>query len=79
MVVNVNFANNVTRKDVTVSDESTVREVMAQMDVPEASSYMLNGITLNDNDLDKPLHDIVAAEAYHLRTVKPGDGNHDNR
>ena len=79
MVVNVNFANNVTRKDVTVSDEATVREVIAQMDVPEASSYMLNGITLNESDLNKPLRDIVAAETYHLRTVKPGDGNHSNQ
>lgn len=75
MVVNVNFANNVDRKDISVSDETVIRDVMAQLDAPAASSYMLNGVTLNAMDLDKPLREIVEADSYYLRTVKPGDGN----
>ena len=75
MVVNVNFANTVDRKDISVSDEATIREVMEQLEVPAASSYMLNGVTLTTADFERSLHDVVEADTYYLRTVKPGDGN----
>ncbi len=75
MVVTVDFANNLTRKTVSVSDETPIREVMEQLGAPEATSYMLNGVTFGASETGKALRDIVEADAYSLRTVKPGDGN----
>lgn len=77
MAVRVTIGSNTKRNEVTVSGQSTVRELFQEQGINiSKGSIHLNGATLSSGDLDRTLDELNVGDSCTLLSVVKGDAAH---
>ena len=73
-MIRVTVGNNMSRKNVIVSEDTTIRQILEENDVDYTRTAMcLDGATLQPGDIDRPIGDFGIVDRCFLLGVQKTD------